>query len=296
VLVGEVAPLLLEPVVVPLAMLAALIVAFGLVYFVEQIVRALFGTASGATAWIPWVGSKVQGSLHSVERRLTSALGHAEAAIDKRMGRYFSSLGDSLAWLVREVRAHSSLLWTLSTVLLGTGATAALRGLVYAATKAVAALRSELHRIGGTVASVSTGTLPALRRWTVSHVHRLEHAIDDVIPRDIRGLRARLRAAEDAATATLARLGKLERLLGASALAGALAVALGRLGLGWVRCSNVSRVGKSVCGMDTQLLESLLADALIVAGTLSLVEFAEEMQGVTELAVRPVSAFWRADG
>jgi hypothetical protein len=296
VLLGEVAPVLLEPVVVPLAMIAALLVAFGLVYFVEQIVRALFGTASGATAWIPWVGSKVQGTLHAVEQRLTNALGHAEASIDKRMGRYFSSLGDSVSWLVREVRAHSSLLWTLSTLLLGAGATAALRGLVYAATKAVAALRAEVRRYGHTVTSVSTGTLPALRHWTLAHVHRLEHAIDVVIPRDIRGLRERARELEHASAATLARLRKLEKLLGAGALAGALAIALGRLGVGWVRCSNVSRVGKSVCGMDSQLLESLLADALIVAGTLSLVEFAEEMQGVTELAVRPVAAFWRADG
>jgi hypothetical protein len=73
-----------------------------------------------------------------------------------------------------------------------------------------------------------------------------------------------------------------------------LTLALGRLGLGWARCSNVGKVGRRVCGMDASLLESVLADSLLILGTLSLVTFAEEMQDVTEVIARPIQTFWRA--
>jgi hypothetical protein len=85
--------------------------------------------------------------------------------------------------------------------------------------------------------------------------------------------------------------GKLLTVAGISAL---LIGALGRLGLGWTRCSNVGKLGKNVCGMNPSLLESLLADTLLIVGTVSLVEFAKGMQGITGEVVGPVRTFWRA--
>lgn len=82
--------------------------------------------------------------------------------------------------------------------------------------------------------------------------------------------------------------------LTAAGLAGLVVAALGRLGLGWVRCSRVSRAGKQVCGMDAGLLDSLLADTLIIAGTVSLVEFARGMQTIVADIEEPIRRFWRA--
>lgn len=91
-----------------------------------------------------------------------------------------------------------------------------------------------------------------------------------------------------------ARLGKLTRELAPAAVAGLVAAALGALRLGWLKCSNVRRAGRQVCGMDADLLESLLAGTLVIFGTVSLVEFAEEMQVLIADIERPVRAFWRA--
>lgn len=92
---------------------------------------------------------------------------------------------------------------------------------------------------------------------------------------------------------TLDQLGKLSKLGTVAGLVGVGAAVLGRLGLGWVKCSRVSRVGKQVCGMDTSLLDSLLADTLLIVGTLSLVEFAHEMQAVIGEADSLTRRFFR---
>ena len=84
-------------------------------------------------------------------------------------------------------------------------------------------------------------------------------------------------------------------VIGASVFVGLLVAALAKMGLGWIRCSRVKSTGKRLCGMDAGLLDSLLTDTLLIAGTLSLVEFAREMVGVTDTAVRPITTFWRAN-
>jgi hypothetical protein len=88
----------------------------------------------------------------------------------------------------------------------------------------------------------------------------------------------------------IGRLGKLATVAG---LVGLVAGSLAKLGNGWLRCPRVNDAGKKVCGMDAGLLESLLADTLLIAGTVSLVEFAKGMQGITADVAGPIRAFWR---
>jgi hypothetical protein len=73
-----------------------------------------------------------------------------------------------------------------------------------------------------------------------------------------------------------------------------VAAAVSRLGINWTRCSNSKKYGKRVCGMDPALLDSLLADTLLILGTVSLVEFAEGMQTVVGDAESQIRRFWQA--
>lgn len=139
----------------------------------------------------------------------------------------------------------------------------------HAVAVAIAATLRELHRLEHltvTKAAAVAGTLPLPR------IGRIEHDLSSVE----RWIKAR---------------GKLLTVAGISAL---LIAALGRVGLGWTRCSKVGKVGKQLCGMDEQLLGALLADTLLIVGTVSLVEFAQGMQGVVGEFEKPVRAFWRA--
>ena len=78
----------------------------------------------------------------------------------------------------------------------------------------------------------------------------------------------------------LRRVKRLEGLIGAGVAAGALVLALSRLGLGWIRCRNVTKAGKRLCGMDTSLLDELLAGTVAIVGAVSVVEFAKGLQAI----------------
>lgn len=68
--------------------------------------------------------------------------------------------------------------------------------------------------------------------------------------------------------------------LGAAALVG---YALARMGLSWLRCGNVRRAGKTLCGLNPDLLEALLGSALLLTSAISLRDLAREMEEPTKL-------------
>ena len=126
-------------------------------------------------------------------------------------------------------------------------------------------------------AAVATYVAPylAMLRWLRSHFHAitavLPHTLPLNLPKSLTDIRKRLR--------------HLERIGVGAIGVGALAMALGRLRLGWLRCRNVGRVGRRVCGMDASLLESLLLDSFAVLSVVSVVEFANDLRAVEDEAL-----------
>lgn len=92
---------------------------------------------------------------------------------------------------------------------------------------------------------------------------------------------------------TAKQLRRIARTLTPAGIAGLLVAALGSLGLGWVRCSKVGRAGKALCGLNENLLQSILADALLIASTISIVELAKECQDFTATVEEPLKLFVR---
>lgn len=90
-----------------------------------------------------------------------------------------------------------------------------------------------------------------------------------------------------------ARLARASGVLTAASAVGIVAYALSKLGLGDSQCSNNKRYSKHICGMERNLLDSLLADTLLLVGTFSLVDFAREMVTVQEAVTEPIRLFWR---
>lgn len=161
------------------------------------------------------------------------------------------------------------------------------------------ATRVEVHTIVRPVKTVvkvvATVTKAQLQHLT-ARVHALEVRVAHagrVAGAAIASPFPRLGRLERTVKADAKRLTKVERALAVGAAAAVTLAALKRLGLGWLRCGNVTRAGKAVCGLDGNLLDALLAEALLVTGTLSLVEFAKELQAIEHEVADGVRWFLR---
>lgn len=158
---------------------------------------------------------------------------------------------------------------------------------------------------------IASAIAPLWRRLAriESEIATLPHKAEIVLEQPLKVIRETItKTAAVAGTITLPGLGRLERdaeairarlrsvekALGISGLAGLVAVGLSQIGLGHLSCSQNKRLLKGACGMDTSLLDALLADALLIAGTISLVEMAEGMQGIVGEVAPQVRRFWRA--
>jgi hypothetical protein len=173
------------------------------------------------------------------------------------------------------------------------------------------------HTIGSLRRQIIPAMIAARVAWIPRHLAALAAklvALAEHVPRAITHEIVRTRhyvtkvVVHAVAAPTLPRIGRIEREAAAEAgrvrslarrvgllgAAGLIATALGTLGLGWLRCSRVKTAGKQVCGMDSNLLDSLLADTLLIVGTVSLVEFAEGLQAGMNEFTPQIKRFWRA--
>jgi len=175
---------------------------------------------------------------------------------------------------------------------------------IWLAVRAVRELPALWQAVHGAKASVTNVTEKVYRQGahitnvTKTYVTRVAHeavaATTGAITAPLPWVRGRFGDLEGELAGLRQRIRRLEKpLLGAGVIA-VIGAALARLGIGWARCPSVGKIGKRACGINPDLLESLLADTLLIAGTLSLVEFAHEMVAVTDTAVRPIQRFWRA--
>ena len=78
------------------------------------------------------------------------------------------------------------------------------------------------------------------------------------------------------------------RPIATAAFVAAVAVAVRRLGMNWVRCRNWKRIGKAVCGLPASRIDGLLA---VLVGGLALADYRDlvrEMQDVERVAAQEV--------
>jgi hypothetical protein len=267
---AEVVPLV--PLLIPISEICLCLFVLGLIACVAAFVRALFGTVGGVVGWIPYLNRVVQAPLHSIERKITGALGDAERAVDSRMGAALHQLARMVDWIGREFRAHANLLWMLSTMFLGTATTSLLHAglsLLHLRIKsATHAANLAIHRI----LTLEKQLRHSIATTVYPRLGRLEREITHTIPREFKGIRARTKTIEGELSNLWDLLRKNEAALAATAFAGAVALALARMDLGWLRCRNTRNVGKALCGVNSSELDGLLG--LLVGGA-ALLEFRE---------------------
>jgi hypothetical protein len=259
-----------------------LIVCMGVVASVDALTRALFGTIEGSVGWIPFLGRVVQAPIHRIEQKVSNYMGGLETHIDVSMGGYFHALADALGrlasgeaeagwvfyWLAK---AHSALRATVHAL----PSLPTVHSITHTVVKQVRVVVTKVDHVGKIAAHAAPASL-------IRDVRAIAGTLDDVVTWDIPRLWKRSRAIEKSLDRLWHRIRAEKKVLVGTAFAGAVAVALGRMGLGWLRCSSLKRVGKQLgCG-GFGLLEELFAASLVSFAALDICDFAAAAESVAE--------------
>lgn len=262
-----------------LTAIALLIVLLGLIQCASVLLRALFLVPNTALGWVPWLGSKVKAPIHSIEKKLVSSLAAQAVTVEGAISKTWHVQ----AWLIEET-GHA--IWDATRL----GA----KALWYVEVKyPLEALSALAHRAHGAIAVTTKVTSTTVKRVTVirgvtaaqlARIGRRTSLLERRLAKlaahgvgainDVRVLPARVGYTARQLRHALRRLSRLERItagLGAVALVG---TALGRMGLGWLRCPSLSRVGRRIgCG-GFGIIEEFLAPAFEALVVLDLCRFA----------------------
>jgi hypothetical protein len=250
---------------------------------------ALIMTKIGnAISAVPVIGGPIGGAVKSIARAVTNACGALMGGIEQLVGAGLHLLARYVDKYFQQFVVHASLIGHLARIVGG-----------------------ELYRVSGLHAIVhrlSRAVHVVLHRFVVIGrevfhlqrlVKRLEHDIskgigDDVLPR-LKSLDRELArvehkvipAIESDVTAVEHEVGALRRWIantipipGTAAFTAAIAVALGLLGLGGLRCNSLrNALGRRGCGLWQGLedLLGLLADVVIVTDLCALLPELERL-------------------
>lgn len=276
-----VAPVLVRALLLPLAALAGYFVAFGLVFVMDAVVRAFFGTAEGLVGWIPYAGRVLSAPLHSIEKKLTSFLGGLESHFENQMATRWHSLAALLTQWAADAEDTAVTLWRIARRVNALYGEAASGKLGARFQRWVRGEIAKLHGVTTTVVRPVKVVTHTVNRYVAPRLGALTGELDHVIGWDIPRLRARTRAAER----DIGRLWKWTRshpiALGKAAAAALVVTALATLGASWIRCNRWRRIGPAVCRTplaDVEALIGLLAAGAVIADYRELVKLGQQVE------------------
>lgn len=270
------------PLTIPLLWLAAFIVAYGMLAAYRGQSEDADGSIKGLLLWLADVIGSLRIGLpgHSV-----SVFGFAADSLRWVANTIENALAAVVAWFEAPV---TQFLYLLTEVPAQTA-----RSLAAFATHTA-------HRIAWLEQTyvpryVRVALLGATAPLTavIAAVHMLRAHALPALWGGLERVGGRVGRLERDAANTARRLRRAEAYLTAAGFVVIVASALGRLGLRWVRCRNVSKVGRRVCGMDFDYLDALLAGSLLVVGSVSIVDFAHELQDAEDEVVKAIRGFVR---
>jgi hypothetical protein len=281
-----------------------------LLAFFGAVIFAVMGrqVSEGIVGWLRSagrIGAFLAGPTGAIAVRLTQWITHNVGAAFSDFERltvtWFSAIYQYFDLVITNAIEWPLYLWRLQRWLLFTELPKLAKSVPKLATQVVHSITTRVVRVERTIvklpklskaattalvtAAVAKWIHPYLSmlRWLKAHFHALTVAIPRALPIPtvpaFPNLWKRIRALEK----------KLALPLGIAAVAAALA----RMGLGWIRCNKVRRIGKAACGIDDSLIDKFLLDALAIFGVVSIVEFAEGLVAIEDEAVGIMGALVR---
>lgn len=287
-----------------LAALTALFLVF-LRFAAITLVGSLVRWVAGALSVIPFVGGWTAGVVDDAINTVDNALGTAIAASEKLAvstihdsWKLTQWVGATIANLATETLHGVNVLVTHTIPKAVEDAVGHLRGRVEALEETIEHLdKAAIREVRSDIASVRKEAASAERRIS-NDFAAAEHAITTTLPHAIGHDVGELRGWTSKQLRRLTRrLSATEEALTLGALT-AVVVGIVARHWKWIKCGNVAKVGKHLCGLPVSLLEQILADAALDATalliTLNLRDFVTAAQDVFGETEKEIASFWSA--
>lgn len=311
-LIGEVAPA--APLLPPLVALVACLFALAFLQATHAIVQALFGVVNKVTgaieAVVPWLGGKVTAPIHRIEQRVNGYLAKLVTGTEHAVAASWHNLANAAIHLGRAIVAVSQAVWRVAWYVEVKFPLKVISALAHKGVAGARALLKQIEaqrvqvrtvvrvienpRAGPIAAGVKVGTraivgeLQGIERWIGSKGRVAYREATVELPHEIAGLRARDLSLSRLYERLRRRLARLDKLTVGTAFAGAVAIALSRLGVGWVRCTNWNRIGRTVCRTPFSSVDGLIALLVAEQAIRDLPSLVRELQLVTRETVEGI--------
>lgn len=303
-MIAEVAPLAspqFDALLISALVVFGCLVALGLVSILHRVSTAVVGGMAGLLGKIPGLGKVLSTPVNIVVNWMDREFTKAEHALDAALANYLHQLGQLVRWFGAEIRDLAHSVYTLATVVIPHAVIdalkvdlAAVRGLVSGAVAlatdawhvATWARWQITHVAEGVIGAAVIALITPLRdsvQAALNHVAgrilALEATVGGVIATDIGNLWEWTKRLGDLYNSAAARIAALERAVSTEALTAAVALAITKLGLDWIRCNRVGRFGRAMCGGSGAFFDDLLAlvaEAFILTNVCTLIPLLEE--------------------
>jgi hypothetical protein len=261
---------------------ALLFLALAFAWASRKLTQALFGNLISALQSIPAIGSTLAAPFQYIERAIIGACESIESGCDSLMGAAWHATARLLDWSWREIRSHAGAIAALATpiglLIAGYHALRALihhlAGIGHVASAAVKTLEREYHGIEHRVRAIEREIARGIGHDLRIQVKALEQEVTGLEQKVIPDIRAIADTAEADVTALQQWVSKNAVLVGTSILTGAVAWALGQLGLGGLRCNGLLNSLKNRgCGLWNGLEDilGLLVDTAVLLNVCDLI-------------------------
>lgn len=267
--------------IVALGVIALCLYAFATIATNKALSEAIINILKGVIPSFLHLGGIISRSVEWFAQKINNAFTPALNGVQNEVGRWLHGLGNLFESVGNEIEGLANGLAGVADYINGVIRPWVLHAIMEALKKGpkwlrsqIASIQAQAFHVATQIANATTGTIGAgihaitrpiakdlanFEKWAHTQVRSFSTAIDVTIPKEFKGIRSRLRSLEDGAIGTFKWIRTHPASVATGVFASAVAIALGRLGAGWVRCSNWNKLGRAGCRLPFGLLEDLLA-------------------------------------
>lgn len=250
------------------------------------LVKSLASQRSGALGFITTILTAVPATILKLTQKVVATFAPATYGPQQRVAAGVNQVATLVEDTAQVIESQAAITAALAGALAGTATSAEIAAATAGLTKRVGNAEAQARGIGADVQPKIDSAVRGIDATLSPRIASLDKELQRIRSTTIPRVNSRVTSADKAISNLWEWVRHHTVGVATTAFAGAVAIALGRLGGGWIRCNNWNKLGRSICGLPTGLLEDLFAAAITAFAVTDICEFANVAMGTAEL-IRP---------